>query len=235
MVEIVKKAQQVFLDLVFPIECFSCGEYGTWWCKSCQDRVVLLPQQTCLGCARVSVRGETCFACMRARYPLDGFLASSAYRETQIEEAIGNLKYQCVRDLSLPLGDMVASAFLRSTLAEDWWYAMPVPLHPRRERMRGFNQSALLADVFSGKTGIEVLPGLHRVRATHPQMELSGKERRENMIAGVFEVTQPELIAGKNILIIDDVATTGSTLSACARVLREAGAHRIWGIAVAHG
>lgn len=235
MVEVVQKIKGILCDIVFPIECFRCGIYGSWWCKNCQDSVVLLQNRSCLSCGRDSVRGETCFACLKSGYPLDGFLAASAYDETMVKHAIGYLKYNGVRDLDVPLGTLIAHTFLDSSIADEWWHLIYVPLHVRRERMRGFNQSARLADVVSLQTGIEVLPLLRRIRATHPQRELSGKERRENMQKDTFRLTSPEVVAGKNILLIDDVATTGSTLAACARVLKKAGAAKVVGLVVAQG
>ncbi len=235
MVEVARTLSRILFDVVFPIECFNCGVYGSWWCQACQDSIVLLQDRTCLGCARNSVRGETCFTCLKSGYPLDAFLAASPYSEAMVKKAIGYLKYSGVRDLDVPLGTLLARVFLESALAEEWWHAVYVPLHMRRERMRGFNQSARLADVFSLQTGVEVLPVLSRIRATHPQMELSGKERRENMQKDTFRLTNPELVVGKHILLIDDVATTGSTLSACAQVLKKAGAAKVVGLAVAHG
>ncbi len=235
MVEVVQKMKEAIFDIVFPIECFQCGVYGSWWCQNCQDSLVLLQDRTCLGCGRNAVRGETCFTCLKSGYPLDGFLAASAYDEAAVKQAIGYLKYNGVRDLDVPLGTLIARTFLDSSIAEAWWHIMYVPLHVRRERMRGFNQSARLADVVSLQTGVEVLPLLNRIRATHPQRELSGKERRENMQKDTFRLTNPELVAGKNILLIDDVATTGSTLTACARVLKTAGVAKVVGLVVAQG
>lgn len=196
---------------------------------------MLLQNRACLGCSRDSVRGETCFSCLKSGYPLDTFLAASRYDEVMVKQAIGYLKYSGVRDLSVSLGTLLARTFLESSLADEWWHVVYVPLHVRRERMRGFNQSALLADVFSLQTGVEVLPVLQRIRATHPQRELSGKERRENMQKDTFHLAKPALVTGKNILLIDDVATTGSTLAACARVLKKAGAAKVVGLAVAQG
>lgn len=233
---ILRKIGGAFFRIVFPVECFSCGTYGSWWCDQCQDRVPFIQTYACLGCGNTSVRGETCYACVRRGVPFDGFLSATVYHEQQTQAAIRYLKYSGVKDLATPLGGFLARVFQDSPLTDEWWHAMAVPLFVRRERMRGFNQSRCLAEAFSAETGIAVLPGLHRIRATYPQIELSGDERRKNMEAnGIFRVEHPDMVAGKRILLIDDVATTGSTMAACARVLKEAGAVAVWGLAVAHG
>jgi competence protein ComFC len=98
---------------------------------------------------------------------------------------------------------------------------VPVPLSPERERERGYNPAALLADEISIKTGIPVKPVIHKVRSTPPQMSLTREERFKNP-KGAYE-TQGGSLAGK-IILVDDVFTTGSTLEECARVLKKAGA-----------
>jgi ComF family protein len=117
---------------------------------------------------------------------------------------------------------------------------VPVPLHSARQRERGFNQSALLAAGLAGELGREngghdlaILAGcLRRHRATRPQTGLSVAARRENL-RGAFEVAKPEQVRRRAIVLVDDVMTTGATISACARVLRRAGAACVLGITLA--
>lgn len=104
---------------------------------------------------------------------------------------------------------------------------LPVPLHPRRLRERGFNQALLLAQVFFPREGKKIRSNLLvRNRWTEPQTTLAGQARRKNL-AGAFTVPEPSLVAGKKILLIDDVFTTGSTVNLCAQALREAGAAEV--------
>lgn len=234
MVEIVASIKKRLLNIVFPIECFSCGSYGSWWCEPCQDRVVFLTDRTCLGCDRPSTNGETCPQCLKSGYPIDGFLSVSHYNDPLVKEAIHYCKYESVAALAKPLGSFVAALFEQSNLGEYWWHAVAVPLHPRRERLRGFNQSVLIADELTTRLGIERLDAVERSRWTHPQRELSGVIRRTNLNKA-FTVTQASLVIGKNILIVDDVATTGSTFREIAQVLKDAGALKVWGLAAAHG
>lgn len=101
---------------------------------------------------------------------------------------------------------------------------IPVPLHPSREAERGFNQSLLLARHVGRRWRIAVEPrGLHRQRATPPQTDLGAPERRKN-VKGAFAVSRPETVGGRHVLLIDDVLTTGATVSECARTLVAAGA-----------
>jgi ComF family protein len=115
-------------------------------------------------------------------------------------------------------------------LAADADLLVPVPLHPRRLRHRGFNQALLLAGAFpEAEVGRETLA---RVRYTPPQVGLNPKQRRDN-VHKAFAVPRPEEVQGKNVLLIDDLYTTGATVRECARVLRRAGAKRVEVLTVA--
>jgi ComF family protein len=104
---------------------------------------------------------------------------------------------------------------------------IPVPLHPKRLRQRGFNQALLLAHGMSVKYGIPLdYDNLARVKATRPQVELTGVERVKN-VAGAFSLKFPEIVKSKHILLIDDVFTTGATMNECAGVLKSAGAGQV--------
>lgn len=104
---------------------------------------------------------------------------------------------------------------------------MPVPLHPKRLRQRGFNQALLLAHRISMRHDIPlVYDNLARVRPTRPQVELTGEERVKN-VAGAFSLRFPEIVENKHILLIDDVFTTGATMNECAAVLKSAGAEQV--------
>jgi ComF family protein len=115
----------------------------------------------------------------------------------------------------------------RVRLLMDIDVVIPVPLHPRRLRQRGFNQALLLAYGMSTRNGIALDPNnLIRVRPTRPQVELSGQERVKN-VAGAFAVRHPDMVANKHVLLIDDVYTTGATMNECAGVLKNAGAEQV--------
>jgi ComF family protein len=110
---------------------------------------------------------------------------------------------------------------------------IPVPLEKKRLRWRGFNQSEEIGKELAKFLKINLLSNvLYKTRATSPQIELNAEARKAN-VRGVFSVENKEKIAGRKILLIDDVYTTGSTMNECARILREAGAKEVWGVAVA--
>jgi ComF family protein len=147
-----------------------------------------------------------------------------------LREAIHSLKYRNMRSLAAPLGEMLADYWRENVLAAD--VLVPVPLHVRRLRERGYNQSELLA-VRSGQSlGIPVVCDvLRRSRYTLAQTRLSGAERRQN-VAGAF-VCAGMGLRGKRVVLVDDVCTTGSTLEACSIALRAGGARSVWALTVA--
>jgi ComF family protein len=155
--------------------------------------------------------------------------AAVAY-EGPIEAAIHRFKYQGWRRLAAPLALLVAERLVIEGMAASWVVA--VPLHRERLRARGFNQSELLARQLRGRLGIDAPPGrLVRVRATPPQV---GHDRlwRQDNVRGAFAWHGPDL-TGRSILVVDDVATTGATLDACAAALKTAGSGPVIGVAVA--
>lgn len=111
------------------------------------------------------------------------------------------------------------------------WAIVPVPLHPKRQKWRGFNQSAVIGQILSKKIGLDYQEALKRTRYTKPQVELSGKDRRQN-IRNAFSLTKSYILS-PNVLLLDDVWTTGSTLKECAYVLKRGGAKKVWAITLA--
>lgn len=142
-----------------------------------------------------------------------------------LRELIHLLKYGKVKTLADPLGKLLSSALPRD---ERFDALTPVPLHWRRQWQRGFNQSEVLASALSLRTGIPMIPALRRVRSTAAQAGLSNAGRRRNVAAAFAgRASARAMLAGKRILLIDDVMTTGSTATACALALKRAGAARV--------
>jgi ComF family protein len=142
-------------------------------------------------------------------------------------ETIHRFKYQGASRLAKPLGIFLAEYKDPEFPFSAFELILSVPLHPRRLRQRGFNQSLLLARRVSRKHSIPLdFTTLQRIRHTEPQTQLSGSERQKN-IRGAFEVRRPEVIAEKHILLIDDVFTTGATVQECAKVLLKAEAKQV--------
>jgi ComF family protein len=149
-------------------------------------------------------------------------------------ESVHALKFRGRRVLAAPLGDLIAD--LAWTTALPYGrpeLLVPVPLHPGRERERGYNQALLLARRVGRAWGVPVCAdALERTLATRPQTELSAEARRAN-VRGAFSLRRPEPVAGRHVALIDDVVTTGSTAAACARCLEAGGASRVGVLAVA--
>ena len=147
-----------------------------------------------------------------------------------IREAVHALKYQGIRAVAPTLGQLLARFITLREMHVD--LLVPVPLQPKRERKRGYNQSLLLAKETGTAGGIPVEPGaLVRVKDTASHPALRAEERRAN-VEGAFRARR-ELVADRRLLVVDDVCTTGATLEACAIALKEAGATSVWGIALA--
>jgi ComF family protein len=229
------------LDLIFPPRCLHCGKPGEVLCYDCQAEVAVPAEPLCVLCGRALVvrpsdAGEAprCPACAAGHGPQALYgLRSARTHDGAVREAILALKYQGRRRLAEPLGDLLADAAAQLTPAPT--LVAPVPLHPKRQQLRGFNQAELLARRCARRLGLPYEARLlERWRSTPPQVGLSAVERRAN-VAGAFTLAGPqaaERIAGQVLLLIDDVTTTGSTLDAAAAAAAAARPLAVWGLAV---
>jgi ComF family protein len=182
----------------------------------------------CECCGREVGAGNRCQDCARDRPRIDGVRACGRF-DGAIRQAVHRLKYNGQRALAEPLAELLAKTAHGLPPADA---IVPVPLHPTRERQRGYNQSALLGRALGRRLDVPVLEAVSRVRKTDDQVGLDRRRRRENVKAA-FACPQPELASGRNLLLLDAVCTTGSTLNACAEPLLRAGAATVWGLVVA--
>jgi ComF family protein len=221
------------VDWLYPPSCRACGGriYGRdrdYLCGSCWSRIRLVSHPLCNLCGRpfIDASGDdhacaVClirtphFVCARAWacYPRD----ESA--EDPLRQVVQKFKYGRKVSLGKPLGRLMAQG-CREFLSE--WHVdliVPVPLHPRRLRWRGFNQSLLLAKQVSRQYEVPVDPFvLQRKRETAPQTQLAEDERRKN-VRGAFATDPAKSLKGKTVLLVDDVYTSGATVNECSRVL----------------
>lgn len=227
------------LDILFPILCLGCEKPKEWLCADCRARIPLLEEYHCPHCYQhITPFGRTCIACSE-KYFLDGIFMASHYKIPILSQAIHNYKYRFISDLAEPLGLFLTEALQRTDLPLPH-YILPIPLHSRRLRFRGFNQSELLAEVIAKN----IAPGMDisiqkntliRTRYTRPQMKTHSRKERLGNLRGAFVLSRESKKALRDSIIwlVDDVATTGTTLEECAKILKKAGARQVFGIVLA--
>ncbi len=219
----------LILDLLFPPKCAGCGSWGRWLCDDCLRSIRFLEEPCCRFCGAPLDEWGVCPSCSLEPHSLEGII-SVAYFEGSIQKAVHLFKYRGRTALAPTLAELMASQVLRHPVRADG--IVPVPLHPSRLKERGYNQSALLAESLGRRLGLPVINGaLERIRCTRPQVGLSAQERKEN-VKGAFRA-YPSLVAGKDLILVDDVCTTGATLEECGLALKDAGAGLIWGLTLA--
>ena len=217
------------LDLLFPPRCAGCSQEGAWFCPACRDRIEYVEPPICPMCGRSVQHNGLCRRCRSDPLPIEG-IRSVAYLAGPLRLAIHAFKYSGLRVLAPDLGQILTNWWGNNGLSVD--IIIPVPLHRSRARWRGYNQSAILAKELGSWTGLPVAEdSLLRTRATRPQVELGAEDRREN-VANAFACRDSQ-VAGRKVLLIDDVCTTGATLSACAMAARGARAAEVWALTLA--
>jgi ComF family protein len=227
------------LNILFPIECAGCGKEDTWLCPDCLSKLPFAKNSACFFCGKENDSGATCPVCA-ANHNLDGVFVSAEYSDRIVGQLIKKLKYSFARELGDTLGEIICRSWTKIAEEEKlrglvWpdFIVMPIPLHKKRFNWRGFNQSAVIAKHFADRFGLTYEDLLIRTKYKTPQAKLDGAQRKNNII-GCFTVDSKK-ISGKNILLIDDVATTGSTLDEAAKTLKSAGASKVWGVVAAKG
>lgn len=201
------------LDVLFPVRCVGCGGSGAYLCAACLARVERPPPEP-----------------PPESGPLAGVLTPFAY-EGVVREAVRRLKYRGVRALAPEMARLMAWEV--AVAVPPPFAFVPVPLHPKRLRERGFNQAELLAREVARVLDVSLLTGaLRRTKDTSSQVDASNRADRLRNVRGAFASTGP--LDGGTVVLVDDVTTTGATLSAAASVLLSAGASRVYGLAFAH-
>ena len=229
MTNLLKRASGTLLDLVLPEYCVVCRREGSYLCADgCEDELARLERPYCYLCASPRVP-QLCEVCRRAAPAFDSARAPFEFRGGA-RRMVHDLKYRQIRIAAPYIARLLAAYLERNPYPVDAYCA--VPLHPRRERSRGFNQSELITRELSRLTGVPVAAGiLRRTRNTPPQVSMATSGDRRRNIADAFECAADA--AGRRYMLIDDVVTTGGTMSACAQALKNAGASNVWGLAFA--
>lgn len=218
-----------FTDLLFPPHCILCNKkiQVTEICTDCLDDFQALLSPLCSICGTEFktdfVEDHPCGSCIKDKPFFDRAVSIFSYDES-MKEAVHLFKYKGKSILSRSLGRTLAKHYMTK---ENYNAILPVPLHLKRLRQRGYNQSQLLAVELGRLMGIKVDPWLlERARPTLSQTGMRRKERIENL-RGAFMLRKSSSVDGMSLLLIDDVYTTGSTVMECTRILKEGGAKKV--------
>ena len=218
-----------FVNFILPPVCANCKKAGELLCGDCLSAIKWVEAPICQCCGQprqydgqpTADQEVVCADCQKRPFLLQQIRAATLFTDP-IPTFIHKLKYTGSFALSHPLADLMIVAWEKWRVPVD--LVIPIPLHRERKQDRGYNQSELLAEPFSRQYHIDFQPNaLHRTRHTAPQVNLNAQQRHSNVM-NAFETVTPTSVKGRQILLIDDVCTTGATLNAAAQALLAAGA-----------
>ena len=222
-------------EVIFPPQCLGCKEIlhpfnGQIFCASCNNKIKFISGSICSVCGTTfpdsPAESHLCGECLE-KIPYFSFARAVFSYEEIILNAIHQFKYKRNMSIGETLASFMADFYFPDIDFTDYSLIVPVPLHVKRLRERGFNQSLILARAIEGKRKIPVdFSLLKRHKFTLTQTGSNKKERKQN-IKGAFEIRNPKKILGKNIILIDDVYTTGATVNECAKTLIKAGTRKV--------
>ena len=208
---------RAILNELFPARCFKCGATSTYICTSCLPR---LPR---------TVRDE------------QGFISVFQYKDETIRHLLWALKYKGSKDVAYICARMlyeeVCAELSERTLFEEFEnpLVVPIPLSARRRRERGFNQAELIAREMAATGTFELQTSmLEKCKETKPQATIKNRAERFKNVAGCFKISSPEKIVERNIILVDDIYTTGGTMTEARATLKKAGAREVLCVTVAH-
>jgi ComF family protein len=205
-----------FISLLFPRLCYACGNHllrnENLICTECY---VIIPR------TNYHLQEENPVAQLFwGRCRIEKAAAFSYYNKgSRIRNLIHNLKYRGIREIGFEAGRIYGLSLKSSGFTSDMDLIIPVPLHPSKKRIRGFNQSDIISAGIGDATGLNInTNALVRIKGSETQTKRSRFERWTN-VDGIFQIVDPEIITGKHVLLVDDVITTGSTIESCANEL----------------
>lgn len=227
-------------ELIFPKICFGCGRLGSYFCLSCAKKLPSA-KDVCPYCKNASYFGLTHPGCQK-KWGVDG-LKSFFYYNDLVKKIIKNIKYQLVVEATKDFlqaipPSKIEELFFYKKIAKDF-ILLPVPLHRKREKIRGFNQAEKIANFFAQIFNFSFNNKLIlRIKETRPQAELKTPKERYKNILGAFSLAKnvkSNQIKEKKFIIVDDVWTTGATIKEIGRVLKKNGAAKVFGLTLARG
>lgn len=229
------------LDFLFPKKCVACKKFGSYLCENCFSYLSFDVKSLCLVCNRPSFDGLTHPRCV-SRYTPNGCFSALSYNKTA-KKLIYNFKFEpYVSNLKTIIGDLFYDSliqneeFNRQLSKSKNWIFVPIPLYKKKLKKRGYNQARILAKGLSENFGFPVVNCLERTRDTKTQVGLKHDERKKN-IKGAFSLVnhKSSIINRKsiNVFLVDDIATTGSTLLEATNVLKRGGVKRVIALTLA--
>ena len=235
--KIIYKIRDFLLDILFPKFCFGCQTEGTYLCPDCAATIEISQCNYCL-CEK-PIRLPSNGKCRNCDHKnLSGLYSAAPYSNKLVQSLIKKFKYEpYAKDLVKPLANLLINHLQLLDQLPDFsgFLLIPIPLGDKKIRRRGFNQAEEIAKELSTHFHLPLLDNaLIKVKENSAQAELE-KDQREENIKGVFAVKNAEEIAGKNILLVDDVYTTGATMEEATETLKKARANQVRGVAVARG
>lgn len=224
-----------FWDFIFPKKCVSCKKFGEYLCDTCFSLLsydVIVP---CVYCQKKSFDGHTHPGCLSVK-GLDGAFAAVRYNKP-IKKLVRSFKYKpYLKDLKKYISDLFIEGIIQNEdfmrVIKKQTIIVPVPQYRAKLKNRGYNHADLLADNLAKYFGTEKLEIIERIRETSSQFGLSLSERRLNL-KSAFKVNKE--VRYDQVILIDDIVTTGSTFIECTKVLKKSGVRRVYGLAFAHG
>ncbi len=223
--------------MLFPHDCISCGAEGGLLCSQCIDIVHSAEHAQCYMCKQSTVFGNLCAQCAPLG-SMNNVCIMVPYEQPQVRALIHLYKYEFVEEA----GDILAALlvrYMRKIHARELLdisrpIVMPVPLSPQRIRERGYNQADIMAQAVAQEFRASFIPAA-LVRTAHTQRQATlGRAQRLQNIRNAFTIVDSKAVLGGDVILCDDVVTTGATLEACAAALKDAGARRVYAIALAH-
>lgn len=229
------------IDLLFPKCCFGCGREGYFACADCLSNLKFLKDQLCPVSRKKNRGGRFLNSEFGRDFYFDQLIVCMNYKKNELlRKMVYGFKYKFSKELCSVLANILKTQFIYLAQEDrDLWHLLvvPVPIHKKRLKFRGFNQAKVLADKFVELVaGLKSVDCLERTDFHKEQAKLNRKERLKNLKGAIqIKIGFEKEIVGKRILLIDDIATTCSTLNECAKVLKENGATYVCGLVLARG